>query len=251
MLRWARTSKGEPVRTWLAGSMIVAVLGALAGCGASTTDPAGASSAPVATTSSSPSPEPRALDEAELKRGLVTAEDLGAPWIQPKSVAVTGSKREICPGHPSATKKLLTGATAQADFTEGKGTGKNIATYRLSTLAEEDASALKAAYADDHLTCAEYKDAAGLYVVRSEEGPTSVPDADELVASWSERIYYDKSHTKLAYARHYLVARTGQVVTYFSYAFLIDKEDPKAEDFTRASDLLAVQLTKNAKVFSS
>ena len=191
------------------------------------------------------------LDEADLENGLVTVDDLGSPWVQPKSVSTTGSKGEICPGHQSATKKVLTDAAAQADFTEGKGAGKNIATYRLSALAEEDASALKAAYADDHQTCAEYKDAAGLYVVRSEEGPTSVPDADEFVASWSERIYYDKSHTKLAYARHYLVARTGQVVTHFSYAFLLDKEDPKAKDFTRASDLLAVQLTKNAKVFSS
>jgi hypothetical protein len=39
-------------------------------------------------------------------------------------------------------------------------------------------------------------------------------------------------------------------VTYLSYAFLVDKDDPKAEDFTRSSELLAVQLSKNATVFS-
>ena len=68
-------------------------------------------------------------------------------------------------------------------------------------------------------------------------------------AGWSERIYYDKSHKKLAYARHYLVTRTDQLVTYVAYAFLDAKKDPEAKDFTRTSDLLAVQLRKNAKVF--
>ena len=218
------------MRKWLAGCLIVAVCGALAGCGAGTTDDsAGASAAPSSTpgATSSPSPEPKTLDEADLKKGLVTADDLGAPWVEPKSVATAGRKDEICPGQQSAAKDVLSEVAAEANLTEGKGAGKNIATFRLSTLAGDDAGALKAAYAEDHETCATYKDAAGLYVVRSEEGPAAVADADELVASWSERIYYDKSHKKLAYARHYLVARTGQLVTYFSYAFLTTKEDPR------------------------
>ncbi len=54
----------------------------------------------------------------------------------------------------------------------------------------------------------------------------------------------------LAYARHYLVTRTDQLVTYLSYAFLTTKKDTEAKDFTRTSDLLAIQLRKNAKVFS-
>ena len=240
------------MRKWLAGCLLVAVFGVLAGCGADTaSDPAAASAAPSATPSESPSasPEPKALNAADLKKGLVTADDLGAPWVQPKSVATAGRKGEICPGQQSADKEVLSGASAKADFTEGEGAGKNIATFHLSTLAGEDAGALEAAYAEDHKACAEYKDGAGLYVVRSEEGPESVPNAEELVASWAERVYYDKSHKKLAYARHYLVARTGQLVTYVSYAFLTTKEDPKAKDFTRASELLAIQLSKNAKVF--
>jgi hypothetical protein len=190
------------------------------------------------------------LTAAELKKGLVTPRDLGAPWIQPKSVSTSGSKGEICPGHKTATTKALSKAAAQANFTEGKGTGKNIATFRLATLPGPDSSALKAAYATDQKACAAFKDASGFYVVRSLEGPSSVTNADELVASWSERIYYDKSHKKLAYARHYLVARTDQLVTYISYAFLTTKKDPGAKDFTRASDLLDLQLKKNAKAFS-
>jgi hypothetical protein len=190
------------------------------------------------------------LDAAELKKGLVTSRDLGAPWIQPKSVTTSGSKGEVCPGHKTATTNVLSGAAAQANFTEGKGAGKNIATFRLATLPGEDSSALKAAYATDQKACATFKDASGFYVVRSVEGPGSVTNAEELVTSWSERIYYDKSHKKLAYARHYLVVRTDQLVTYVSYAFLTTKKDPGAKDFTRASDLLATQLKKNAKVFA-
>ena len=73
--------------------------------------------------------------------------------------------------------------------------------------------------------------------------------SDEVLGAWAERIYYDKAHRKLAYARHYLVLRTGDVVTYVSYAFLAVDEDARAEDFARASKLAARQLTKNATVF--
>ncbi len=241
------------MRKPLVGSILLVLCGALVGCGGdSTTEPAGTSSAPASTLTQppgSPSPSPTPLTPAELKKGLVTAGDLGPPWVQPNSVATAGSKGEICPGHRSATTKVLSKAGALADFTEGKGTGKNIASFGLSTLPGPDSSALKAAYATDQKVCATYKDGSGLYVVRSLEGPGSVTDADELVTSWTERIYYDKSHKKLAYARHYLIARTDQLVTYLSYAFLTTKKDPDAKNFSRASKLIAIQLKKNAKVF--
>ena len=244
------------MRKSLVGCLLLVLCGALAACGeSSTTDPAGASAAPSTALSQPPaspstaSARPKTPSTAELKKALVTSRDLAAPWIQPKSVTSAGSKGEVCPGHRSATTKVLSSAAARADFTEGKGAGKNIASFSLSTLPGADSSGLKAAYATDQKVCAAYKDATGFYVVRSVEGPSSVTHADELVVSFSERIYYDKSHKKLAYARHYLVARTGQLVTYLSYAFLTTKKDPNAKDFGRATDLLAVQLRKNAKVF--
>ena len=91
-------------------------------------------------------------------------------------------------------------------------------------------------------------DGSGFHVVRSVEGPASVSGADEVLGTWAERIYYDKAHKKLAYARHYLVLRTGDVVTYVSYAFLTEKKDPKAEDFSRTTALAERQLTKNVAV---
>ena len=45
----------------------------------------------------------------------------------------------------------------------------------------------------------------------SEEGPTAADNADEVVLSRAERIYYDKAHKKLAYARHAVAVRTGRV----------------------------------------
>ena len=180
----------------------------------------------------------------------MSAADLGSPWTRPKSVSrVKGKKDEICPGHVSAANEVPVTAEARVDLTEGKGAGKNIATFVLSTLADEDDSVLAAAYQQDHEECASYKDGSGLFVVRTAEGPASVGETT-LLASWAERIYYDKSHKKLAYARHYLVTRQGRVVTFFSYAFLTEKKDPKAKDFDRASRLLEKQLAKNAQVFA-
>jgi hypothetical protein len=250
--------RGDRMRKSLLGFLLLTLCGGLVGCGAgSTSAPAGAPAAPSPTSSqpagpaSSPSVRTQAENTADLKKALVNARDLGAPWIQPKSVATAGGKKgEVCPGHSSAVTKLPPRAAVQANFTEGKGAGKNIATFELSTLTGEESSALEAAYTKDQKACATYKDASGLYVVRSLEGPSSVVGADEVVGSWAERIYYDKSHNRLAYARHYLVTRTDHVITYLSFAFLAVKKDPGAKDFTRATDLLEIQLRKNAKVFS-
>ncbi len=233
------------------------VLGcALVGCTSSPSTappdspPAAGSSAGqgAATPTPSPSARTKAQDAADLKKALVTASDLGSPWTKPKTVSrVKNKKGQLCPGHVSAANKIPVNASAVVNLTEGRGTGKNIATFSLSTIAEDSEDALVAAYQRDHEECASYQDASGLFVVRTAEGPDAV-DGTPVIAGWAERIYFDKSHKKLAYARHYLVTRQGRVLTYFSYAFLTVKKDPKAKDFGRASRLLEVQLAKNAEV---
>jgi hypothetical protein len=232
----------------------VVVCAAATAC-SSTPTPTNATNAPSTPASqpSDPTPAPartKAQDAADLKKALVTARDLGSPWVQPRAVpTVKGKKNEICPGHVSASRKVPVTATASVGLTEGSGAGKNIAAFSLSTLPDENDSALAAAYQDDELACSTYRDASGLFLVRSIEGPSSV-DKASLVAAWAERIYYDKQHHKLAYARHNLVARQGRTVTYLSYAFLTVRQDPRANDFTRATRVLQVQLAKNAKVFA-
>ena len=211
--------------------------------------PASATAQTSSTPSTSPTARTKAQDAADVKKALVRAQDLGSPWTQPKTVSTVKAKKgEICPGHTSAVDEDSMTAGRTVNLTEGKGAGKNIATFSVHTLADEDAEALVSAYKQDQKACARYKDGSGLFVVRSTEGPDSV-DGVPLITSGAERIYYDKSHKQLAYARHYLVARQGRVLTYLSLAFLTVKKDPEAKDFRRASALLEVQLAKNARVF--
>lgn len=100
--------------------------------------------------SPSASARTKAEDAAEVKKALVTAADLGKPWTQPKAVArVKGKQGEVCPGHVSATDKVSVTAHAAANLTEGRGAGKTIAIFKLSTLADDSDSALVAAYVKD------------------------------------------------------------------------------------------------------
>ena len=220
-------------------------------CGGSDTPTPPAASAPVNTPSPSPAAPTKAEDTAALKKAMVNAADLGKPWVMAKKVATTSNKTdEACPGQPSMVDTVTTVASQSRNLTEGKGLGVNIGTFWLSTLPTEDTSEVRAAYAADTKSCRTFKDANKLYVVYSLEGPTSAKGADEVLFSRAERLYYDKAHKKLAYARHTVVVRTGRVVTYVSYAFLTTKKDPGAEDFSRASRLLRIQLAKVASTFS-
>ncbi len=232
--------------------VLVAVTGA---CGAETTAPPAVSSPSSTGSSTNPSPTPtatppsKAEDAADVKAALVDAKDLGDPWVKPKEVSrVGGKKGELCPGHVSAMKKISFTATASTDLTRGKGAGTNIASYTVQTLPDDDVSAVAASIKTDQKACARYRDAAGFVVTRTAEGPDSVTGG-ELIAGWTERIYYVKPRNTLAYARHYLVAHQGRVVTTTSYAFLADKTDPKAKDFGAVTELLDQQLSKNASVF--
>ena len=233
---------------------------ALTACGPTATSApppetaASASTAPRPTPSPTPTPPTTAEDQAALKKALVTTADLGKPWVQPKSVPSAGNKKnEVCPGHVSAATHLPSRPAASRAFTEGSGTGVNIGSFAMFTLADPsaDTAAVRAAYAADTAACAQFKDPAGLFVLRTTEGPTSADSADEMVASWAERVYFDTSHKKLAYARHYVIARSGRVVTKVEYDFLAAKKDPQAKDFGRATRLLDKQLEKAARVFGA
>jgi hypothetical protein len=217
---------------------------------ASSVAPIDSPSVAAAAPSHQASPPTKAQDEAALKRAIVTAANLGKPWVQPASVSTVKHKRnEPCPGHLSATEKLPNRPQVSRVFTEGKGVGVNIGYFVLSTIPEPDGAALTKAYAADTASCASYRDANKLFVTRTPEGPTAASHADQIVSTWAERIYYDKAHHQLAYARHVLVGRTGRVVVQVEYAFLTQKSDRGAKDFARATRLLEKQLAKISTVF--
>jgi hypothetical protein len=235
-----------------AGSAVL-VLVCGVGCGGSEAPapPRASASAPASTPTPTPTAPSKAEDTAALKKAIVGAADLGKPWVVAKKVATTSGKAdEACPGQPSKVNKLTSVASLNRNLTEGTGVGVNIGTFWLATLPTEDAGEVKTAYAEDTKACRTFKDANKLYVVYSPEGPTSADGADEVLFSRAERLYSDKAHKQLAYARHTVVARTGRVVTYVSYAFLTTKKDPGAKDFSRTSRLLDIQSGKVASTFS-
>ena len=179
----------------------------------------------------------------------MTAADIGRPWVAAAGDPPTDAPATACPGRPSAVSRLPSAAGAGRSLTEGPGELINGATFRLATLRDTDGSAVRSAWKADTKACRTHTDASDFYVVYGLEGPTSARNADEILFSRAERIYFDRGDTEPAYARHTLVARTGRVVTAVSYTFLIEESDAEASNFTRARKLLDVQLDKVAANF--
>jgi hypothetical protein len=181
-----------------------------------------------------------------LEKALVTAADLGPPWVAAEGNAPTEVPATACPGRPSKVGMLSSVAGARRNLTEGRGELINGAVFRLATMPDTDGSAVRSAWQADTKACRAHTDADDFYVVYRLEGPTSAKNADEILFSRAERIYFDRGDTEPAYARHTVIARTGRVVTSVSYTFLIENSDAEAGNFSRASNLLDVQLAKVA-----
>src|SRR6187200_1065830 len=106
-----------------AGSAVL-ILVCGVGCGGSETTipPEASASAPASTPSSSPAAPTKSEDAAALKKAMVSAADLGKPWVVAKKVATTSSKTdEACPGQPSKVNMLTPVASLNRNLTEGKG----------------------------------------------------------------------------------------------------------------------------------
>jgi hypothetical protein len=195
-------------------------------------------------------PPDRREDQSRLEQALVTAGDLGRPWVVVKGGPPTGAMEPGCAGKTSAVRKLVPVAEVRRDLTRGAGELVNGASFGLATLRDTDASAVGAAWRADTRACREHTDASDFFVVYRQEGPSSAQNADEILFSRAERIYFDRGDTEPAYVRHTLVARTGRVVTTVSYSFLITESDSDAGDFSRATELLETQLVKVERGFA-
>jgi hypothetical protein len=203
---------------------------------------------PRSSTESSPSARlpSREADSASLRKALVTAADLGKPWVQTDSPP---DSDEACPGTPSAVDRLAFRAAVRRDLTRGAGELINGASFELASLPSPDAAKVRAAWETDTRTCRQYTDTDDYYVVYRAAEPTTVNGADEVLLRRVERVYFDRGDDEPAYARHTLVARSGRVVATMTYSFLTSKSDPDATDFSEATELLQTQLTKAARAF--
>ncbi len=235
----------------------------LAACGGSSTPGAPATAtqpAPPATSTSvstSASATPRSPtseeDYAKLQKAQVSAADLGKPWVQDQKPRNTTPKDgdagayEFCPGHVTATSEVKYVAASFQTFKEGKAGSP--AGFSLFTVNEADWPIMTSGYRENLTACAEYETPDGYYLVLTSDGPDTVKGADEVVASYAQRLYQDKAHKNLLSTNHYVVARSGRAFSHISYGPSTNK-DPEGEDFGPVTRLMENQLAKLAKVFS-
>jgi hypothetical protein len=178
----------------------------------------------------------------------MTTTVLGKPWVQPDKVNTAGGKAtEACPGQASLATLAPARASAVASFTRGRERGASIARFTVATVSDQGRR-YRAAWVRTAKACAAFRDASGLYVVTSLEGPKRIAGADDVV-SRAERVYHDRDHRQLAYARHFISARVGRVISSVEYDFLTPKSDPRARDFTTARRLLDLQLRRTGGAF--
>lgn len=223
--------------------LLAAVLAVITGCGGGST---------AAKSTPTPSPTPTlptvAADVAAVKAALITAADLGKPWVQPKKVnTVKGNKDKgkslLCPGQLSPFELAPPRAQADVSLTLGTKPGADIASFNVYTYQPSALPDFRAAVTTAQTACATWKALEGNYVVLSPVSGVAVPGADEVLAR-VERVYADARHTQLQYVRQVVTARSGRVMCLIERAFITPKADPTGADFSEASRLLGLQLAK-------
>ncbi len=210
----------------------------------------------VTTTSPAPSPTPTlpplATDVANAKAALVTAKDLGAPFVEPKDGKVNQVKHgkdELCPGHPTEYAILKPRTDPVRRMTEGTKTGAGIVSFAVRVYGLDQEQAWRDAAERAEKACPAWKAVEGNYVtLEILAAPQQVPGADE-TRGHLERVWADAKHTQLQYVRQYFEARTGRIVSTLEYAYLVPKTDPTGKDTSRTVALLAKQVAKTKRVF--
>lgn len=199
-----------------------------------------------------PTPTLPAVPEDELKAeaALLTAAELGKPWVAPKKVSQTkNAKGERCPGQRKATAILEPRAIATVRMTKGTKAGADIGSFEVRTYGTGQEQAIRDAAAASAKGCASWTSAEKLYVELESVTPPTVAGVDEVVAADIERVYADKTKEVLHYVRHYYEARTGRVVTMVELAYVQPKSDPTGADLTASTALLAKQVAKTKATF--
>lgn len=202
------------------------------------------------TPSPTPTLPPVAEDKANAKKALVTAADLGKPWVTPKKVntAKQETKGDLCPGQPNARTQHKARATADLDHTKGSQAGADIASYTVRVYEPGERQAWLDALKKAQDGCQKWTSLEKLYVELEVVTAPAIPGADEVVVH-IERIYADKTKKTLYYVRHYYEAWTERIVSAFELAYIQPKSDPTGKDLTVSAELFAKQVAKTTKTF--
>lgn len=224
---------------WAAAALAVAVL---TSCG-------GSSDSQAPTRSRTPTVPAVAQDLELAKKALVTPADLGTPWVEPKKVNNAGGKEgEACKGQPSAKSISKPRASQRVDMTDGTKKGAAIGSFEVRTLEPGGDKAWRDAFVAETKGCATATSPDGTFTTWDIVGAPTVPGSDDVVAR-IERVYADKSRSKLIYVRHTYEARSGRVISYLSYAYIQPASDPTGGDLTKSVGLLIHQVAKARATF--
>jgi hypothetical protein len=212
-------------------------------------------SSPKASPSPTPSPTPTLppveTDKASVKAALVTAADVGTPWVAPKEVNRTKTKKgELCPGHKDDLARVDTRADANVSMTEGTKQGAAIASFEVHAFDPALLDTWREGFAKAVAECAAFVAPEKTYVTTELVAtPPTVPGCDEVLAR-TQHVYADAAHKTLYYVRQNLRCRVGRVVIAFEHAFIQPKSDPTGADFTKSVTLIQKQVAKVATTFA-
>lgn len=223
------------------------LLALTAACGGGGGEPA-ASPTPSATPSPTPTPTlpPVATDTAAVKAAIVTAADVGSPWVaQAKVNRTQTAKGELCPGKKNEQSRVAPRATASVKMTEGTKEGAAIASFDVHAYDPAVVEQYKAAFAAASKDCAAYTAIEKTYVTTEDVAPPAVAGTDWVVARL-ERVYADSSRKQLYYVRQTVKAGVGRGVVALEHAFVQPKSDPTGADFTKTAALVTKQVDKLA-----
>ena len=227
----------------------LAIALALTACGGSGGSP-GAQPSPSETASPTPTLPSVGQDKKLVKRAVVTAAELGKPWVQPKEVNKTKVKKgELCPGQANS----MTIAPPRADdvrrLTEGTKPAAPIASFGVRAYAFGEEQKWRDAFAAADKGCASWKSAEGAHVtLETIADPPVIAGADEVLVH-IERVYADKTKKTLYYVRHYWEARIGRIVATVELAYIQPKSDPTGKDLDHSAPLVVQQVAKAKATF--
>lgn len=225
-------------------ALLVVLLATATACGGSAKP--NASPTPSPTPSVSPSLPPVAADTAALKKALVVAADIGTPWVVPKAVNKTGTKKgELCPGKPNERTRVKPRATAEVAMTEGTKQGAAIASFDLFAFEPAQLEAFVAAVEAANQDCAAYTSVEKLWVTTETATAPAVSGGEQVLARL-ERIYADKTKKTLYYVRQTLLVRVGRSFAFVEHAFIQPKTDPTGADWKKTVALAEKQVAKLA-----
>lgn len=222
------------------------VLATVTACGGGGGTPAASPSPTTASPTPSPTPTlpPVATDTAAVKAAIVTAADLGTPWVTPKEVNRAATKKgELCPGKKNEQSRVAPRATASVQMTEGTKAGAAIASFDVHAFDPARIEAYRAAFAAATKDCATFTAIENTYVTVEDVAAPAIAGVDWSVAR-IERIYADSSRKQLYYVRQTIKAGVGRSVVALEHAFVQPKTDPTGADFTKTARLLTKQVDK-------